>query len=133
MGKQGGGAQVSSGGRISCTMPASTPCSCLWLLVDSNGPHKGLSPLIIHPCPTHLPPRPRPRLHPHTLVPLVNPVPEPSSPLVQEIQPGHEDAVGTRKIICCGRPAMPPGHDGCTVLPTASGPDAMTVVFTPSL
>jgi hypothetical protein len=74
---------------LGCTMPASTPCSCLRLLVASNGPHKGLSPSIIHPCPTHLPPRPRPRLQPHTLVPLVNPAPEPSYSLVQEIQPGH--------------------------------------------
>jgi hypothetical protein len=35
--------------------------------------------------------RQQPRLQPHTLVPLVNPVPEPSYPLVQEIQPGHPD------------------------------------------
>jgi hypothetical protein len=32
---------------------------------------------------------PSPRLQPHTLVALVNPVPEPSYHLVQEIQPGH--------------------------------------------
>ena len=35
-------------------MPASISCSCLWLLVASNRPHKGLSPSVIHPCPTHL-------------------------------------------------------------------------------
>ena len=35
-------------------MPASISCSCLWLLVASNSPHKGLSPSVIHPCPTHL-------------------------------------------------------------------------------
>ena len=39
---------------LGCAMPASTSCSCLRLLVASNGPHKGLSPSIIHPCPTHL-------------------------------------------------------------------------------
>jgi hypothetical protein len=36
-----------------------------------------------------LPPRPRPRLQPHTLDPLVTPVPEPSYRLVHEIQPGQ--------------------------------------------
>ena len=40
---------------LGCAMPASTSCSCLRLLVASNWPHKGLSPSIIHPCPTHLP------------------------------------------------------------------------------
>ena len=37
-----------------CAMPAKISCSCLRLLVASNGPHKGLTPSIIHPCPTHL-------------------------------------------------------------------------------
>ncbi len=36
-----------------------------------------------------LPPRPRPRLQPHTLVAWVNPVPEPSYRLVQQIQAGQ--------------------------------------------
>jgi len=40
---------------LGCAMPASVSCSCLRLLVASNRPHKGLSPSIIHPCPTHLP------------------------------------------------------------------------------
>ena len=74
---------------LGCAMPASVSCSCLRLLVASNRPHKGLSPSVIHPCPTHLPPRPRPRLQPHTRswgTPLV---PKPSYHLVQEIQPGH--------------------------------------------
>jgi len=78
---------------LGCAVPASASCSCLRLLVASNRPHKGLSPSIIHPCPTHLPPRPRPRLQPHTLVALVNPVPEPSYHLVQEIQPGHSSGL----------------------------------------
>jgi len=47
------------------------------------GPRPGSPPRV------RLPPRPRPRLQPHTLGALVNPVPEPSSPLVQEIQPGQ--------------------------------------------
>jgi hypothetical protein len=45
-----------------CAMPASASCSCLRLLVASNRPHKGLSPSVIHPCPTHRrrgPPGPR--------------------------------------------------------------------------
>ena len=37
-----------------CAMPASVSCSCLRPLVASNWPHKGLSPSVIHPCPTHL-------------------------------------------------------------------------------
>ena len=47
------------------------------------GPGPGLPPRV------RLPPRPRPRLQPHTLVALVNPVPKPSYHLVQETQPGH--------------------------------------------
>ena len=39
---------------LGCAKPASTSCSCLRLLVASNRPHKGLSPSIIHPCPTHV-------------------------------------------------------------------------------
>ena len=39
---------------LGCAMPASVSCSCLRLLVASNGPHEGLSPSVIHPCPTHL-------------------------------------------------------------------------------
>jgi len=46
------------------------------------GPRPGSPPRV------RLPPRPRPRLQPHTLVTLVNPVPEPSYHLVQQIQPG---------------------------------------------
>ena len=34
-------------------MPASVSYSCLRLLVASNWPHKGLSPSVNHPCPTH--------------------------------------------------------------------------------
>ena len=41
---------------LGCAMPASVSCSCLRLLVASNGPHEGLSPSVIHPCPTHLSP-----------------------------------------------------------------------------
>jgi len=48
-----------------------------------------------------LPPRPRPRLQPHTLVPLVTPVPEPSYRLVHEIQPGHTLLARLSKISCC--------------------------------
>ena len=40
------------------------------------------------PC-VRLRPRPRPQLQPHTLVPLVTPVPKPSYRLVHEIQPGQ--------------------------------------------
>ena len=41
---------------LGCAMQASVSCSCLRLLVASNWPHKGLSPSVIHPCPTHLSP-----------------------------------------------------------------------------
>ena len=37
-----------------CQSPAVPSCSCLRLLVASNGPHEGLPPSVIHPCPTHL-------------------------------------------------------------------------------
>jgi hypothetical protein len=37
---------------LGCAVPASISCSCLRLLVASNRPHKGLSPSVIHPCPT---------------------------------------------------------------------------------
>jgi hypothetical protein len=36
-----------------CQSPAVPSCSCLRLLVASNGPHEGLPPSVIHPCPTH--------------------------------------------------------------------------------
>jgi len=73
-----------------CAMPASVSCSCLRPLVAANWPHKGLSPSVIHPCPTHHPPRPRPRLLPHTrLFAWARPNPEPSYRLVQETQAGH--------------------------------------------
>jgi hypothetical protein len=75
-------------------MPASVSCSCLRPLVASNWPHKGLSPSVIHPCPTHHPPRPRPRLLPHTrLFAWVRPNPEPSYRLVQETQAGQPGAI----------------------------------------
>ena len=45
-----------------------------------------------------LPPRPRPRLQPHTLVPLVTPVPKPSYRLVHEIQPGQIVPWGTVRL-----------------------------------
>jgi hypothetical protein len=47
------------------------------------GPRPGSPPRV------RLPPRPRPRLQPHTLVVWVNPVPEPSHHLIQQIQAGH--------------------------------------------
>ena len=40
---------------LGCTKPASSSCSCLRLMVTSNGFHKGLTPSVIHPCPTHPP------------------------------------------------------------------------------
>jgi len=47
------------------------------------GPRPGSPPHV------RLPPRPRPRLQPHTLVAWVNPVPELSYRLVQQIQAGQ--------------------------------------------
>jgi len=37
-----------------CQKPTSASCSCLRLMVTSNGFHKGLAPSVIHPCLTHL-------------------------------------------------------------------------------
>jgi len=72
--------------------------SAFWL--PQQAPSRTLT--FVHPsCPTHLPPRPRPRLQPHTLVPLVTLVPEPSYRLVQEIQPGHRDQWGREHIRTC--------------------------------
>jgi putative transposase len=51
------------------------------------GPRPGSPPRV------RLPPRPRRRLQPHTLIPLVNPVPKPSRRLVQQIQAGQKNAV----------------------------------------
>jgi hypothetical protein len=63
------------------------------------GPRPGSPPRV------RLPPRPRPRLQPHTLVALVNPVPEPSYPLVQQIQPGQNVTQRKRDRIDARRPS----------------------------
>ena len=69
--------------------PAAPSCSCLRLLVASVRPLEGLAPSVIHPCPTHFPPRQWSRFQPHTLKSMAQPVPQNSYRLVQNIQPGH--------------------------------------------
>ena len=64
-------------------------------LGETNTTPSGLiARLVTRPRPgspprVRLSPRPRPRLKPHTRPVARHPVPKPSYPLVQEIQPGH--------------------------------------------
>lgn len=61
-----------------------------WVRIFRIGPGSVMNAMSrMSPPHVRLPPLPRPRLQPHTLVALVSPVPEPSHRLVQEIQPGH--------------------------------------------